>query len=200
LSSACIADRAAATSTGEVVRYLAAGEVVSIVVDSEVGSGELELDIQPRAGACPEAGVLPVSFDDPQGELSIAHLTERTLAPSCGQLRLFDQASDSYQEMGDTSYTLTTLPDPGSFSVTCGVVASSQQPFVLYALAGADCGGEEVACVRSTVDSNGLYNAAIGLPGDKDVGVPYTVVVAAESLTRDSVTLRSSCTRIATAQ
>jgi antitoxin (DNA-binding transcriptional repressor) of toxin-antitoxin stability system len=178
----------------EVVRRLDAGEEISIVVDSEQGSGgAFQLAITPRDVECPEADELVADFDEATTTTIIG---TRTLAPSCGYTHLIDRGGGLH-EMGDTTHFLTTPTNPSARAVSCSVQGVSSSPFILYALAGADCGGVETDCAASRPDSQdpALNEATISLSGKPDTEIPYTVVVAGNAIVSgtQTVTLTTSC-------
>jgi hypothetical protein len=189
----------AGARNAEVVRRLAAGEPVSVIVDSVSGVGPFELEISPRGGECPENGALPAIIN--QDRTTSVTMSSRTLAPSCGPIELFDRGGVAHP-MEDATFSLTTPTEPDSFSVSCAVSGTSSQPFVLYALEGTTCSGAETDCRASRPDSQNpmVHEASIFLSGNKAIPIPYTVVVAANSLTRADVTLTTSCAIILAAR
>jgi hypothetical protein len=189
----------AGADKAEVVRRLAAGEIVSVVVDSVTGGGPFELEISPRGDTCPENGALPAIIN--QDRTTSVTMTSRTLAPSCGPIEIYDRGGVAHP-MEDATFSLTTPTEPDSFSVSCAVSGTSAQPFILYALEGTTCSGAETDCNPSRPDSQNpnVQEATIFLSGNKTIPIPYTVVVAANSLTRATVTLATSCTIILAAR
>jgi hypothetical protein len=175
----------------EVVRNLAAGEQVSVVVDSDSATQAnpgYDLTIEARTGTCPEAE-LAAGF---QPATVTATFSERTLAPSCGYTQLIDRGGGLH-EMGDITYSLMTPINPNSRAVSCSVTGTSTQPFVLYALEGTVCGGAETDCNASRPDATTGNEATIFLSGKPDASIPYTVVVAGGSITPAPVELTTQC-------
>lgn len=158
----------------EVVRFLRAGQPVSIVVDGLNGAGEFTLDIGISEGpTCPEA-----TLDE--GDIFQDQLTQRSLAPSCGYARQSGMFGGSF-DLDDKTYLLTAPSIPGDCFGSCDVWVNSPDPVVLYALEGGDCGGPELACVESIdADGDGFFEANVVLPRDDQERL-YTVVVATRS-------------------
>jgi hypothetical protein len=177
----------------EVVRRLAAGEEVSVVVDSDTAgsAGAFELSITARDGQCPEGGELVADFDESVTDVTLG---TRSLAPSCGPITFIDRGGGLH-EMGDTTFLLNTPMNTDARAVSCSVSGTSTSPFILYALAGTDCSGAETDCTASRQDPQNpaLNEAFILLSGKPDQVIPYTVVVSGNAITPAPVTLTTSC-------
>ncbi|WP_428262995.1 hypothetical protein [Haliangium sp.] len=156
----------------EVVRFLRAGQEVSILVDGVNGAGLFTLDVGRHDGpACPET-VLTANT----GTL-LDDFTPRSLAPSCDFARRGGAFGGTY-DVPDKTYSLRVPGDGGDCFGTCSIQATASQGLVLYVLDGDDCGGAEVDCVvGSDPDADGVTTASISISADPQDHT-YTVVVA----------------------
>jgi hypothetical protein len=162
------------TYGAEIVRFVRAGQPVSLVVDGVDGSGLFTLDIALTANqTCSEAVVMAATepFDD--------DFTERSLAPSCGFARQSGSFGQLY-EVPDKVYTLIVPPVDGSCVGDCGVAVTSPQEFVLYGLEGEQCGGAEVGCQLAQLNGNPTATASLSFPRGTEEA-RYTFVVADRS-------------------
>lgn len=174
----------------EAVRFLRAGQSVSVVVDGVDGAGLFTLDIALRANQeCPHAE-LPFA-SDPVADDFVAP----TLSASCAPTRAIATFGELF-EVADKVYSfeMAGLPGP-SCSGQCNITVTARQSFTLYALEGNDCGGAEAECVLG--DLNGgtatatltlrnqaeptFYNIVVAdrFENDQGVGFDFTVVCSA---------------------
>jgi hypothetical protein len=154
----------------EIVRFVYAGQPVSLVVDGVDGSGLFTLEIARKDDqSCSEA-----VLSDGSGPLQ-DDFTGRTLAPSCGFARQSDGIGGIY-EVPDRVYTLTVHAAPEGCFGQCSVEVSAPQQVALYALEGDQCGGAEVGCQVAQL-MGGTATASLEFPRAAD-DTRYTVVVA----------------------
>lgn len=171
----------------EVVRFLRAGQPVTVVVDGMDGAGLFRLDIGIKAGeTCPEQDLIP-------GTTLLEDFTPRTLAPSCDITR----HEGVFGGMLDTADRVYAFPVSGvgapCFGECTVTVRSMNQPIVLYALEGGDCGGAEISCVKQLPDINDNVEASIELRA-LEVDTVYTVVVSDPSpLDSNSFEISGEC-------
>ncbi|ACY19311.1 hypothetical protein [Haliangium ochraceum] len=154
----------------EVVRFVRAGQPVSVLVDGRDGAGLFDLDIGLQDGpSCPEE---PLPDDD---TLEIA-LNERSLAPSCSFARHGNNFGEETEAPDRTfSFAVPSIQPPAGGG--CEVTITANLPFVLYALEGSDCGGAEVDCRFSDTDPNGDHVATVGFTMQTEE-TEFVVVVA----------------------
>jgi hypothetical protein len=153
----------------EVVRFLRAGEPVTIVVDGKEGAGLFRLDVGLREGeSCPEAVLSEAVTDD---------FTARSLAPSCTPALPGGSFGGIYAPP-DKSYSFVVSGVGNICFGSCNVSVTAMQDVVIYALEGDDCGGAEVACQVAQVDpASGRATATVGFPSAAEDTV-YTIVVS----------------------
>jgi hypothetical protein len=156
----------------EAVRFLRAGQAVSVVVDGKDGAGLFTLDIGLKASqVCPEAPRLTLGTeiaDDFAGP---------TLSSSCGPTRSTGPFGELY-EIPDKVYSFEVAGLAPPCRGTCQITVTAQQNFTLYALEGAECGGAEVACLVADVDqTSGTATATLSLDTAAEASF-YTIVVA----------------------
>jgi hypothetical protein len=156
----------------EVVRYVRAGQPVSLVVDGVDGSGLFTLDIARKDDqTCSEAELTGdgASLQD--------DFTGRSLAPSCGFARQSSEGGTLY-EVPDRVYALTVPAVSGGCFGDCIVTVSAPQQVALYALEGDQCAGAEVGCQVAQFDPPGApATASLAFPRAAE-DTRYTVVVA----------------------
>jgi hypothetical protein len=154
----------------EAVRFLRAGQPVTVVVDGTDGAGLFTLDIGLKADqTCPESPLLvSTPLDD--------DFDEPTLSASCWPTRATGPFAELY-EVPDKVYSFEVagLPGPGCGG-GCEITVTASQAFVLYAVEGAECGGAEVACELGEV-SGSVATASISLTSQDEAKL-YSIVVA----------------------
>jgi hypothetical protein len=172
----------------EVVRFLRAGQPVSLVVDGVDGSGLFTLDIVRKDDQTCSEAVLPSAGPPLQDDF-----TGRTLAPSCGFARQSNGVGGVY-DVPDRVYTLTVPAVSGGCFGQCTVVVSAPQQVALYALEGDQCGGAEVGCQVAQLDPTGNPATASLEFRQAAEETSYTVVVADISeLDGGGFTLTTEC-------
>ncbi|RYZ05614.1 MAG: hypothetical protein EOO73_19175 [Myxococcales bacterium] len=135
---------------GQVVRRLKKGEPVTVFVDG--GSGTFELDIEDvsATATCPSEStrILLGGFIDPiPGSFAGA---KHLLSASCASTAGFTPVA-SYRPLVERSYPLSVaLTGDGS----CQLSVASEQPTVVYLLAGDECAGRELKCGTSTANES----------------------------------------------
>jgi hypothetical protein len=154
----------------EVVRFLRAGQSVSIVVDGTDGAGLFTLDIGLKADQqCPESELIDGTFSD--------DFTAPTLSSSCGATRTSGFFGELY-EVPDKVYFFSTPGFGPGCGGSCTVSITAPQSVVLYAIEGNECSGAEIECKVLTVDAATNQAAgSISLPIGAEARF-YTVVVA----------------------
>jgi hypothetical protein len=156
----------------EAVRFLRAGQSVSVVVDGKDGAGLFTLDIGLKGSqVCPEAGLM--------GDTAISDdFAGPTLSSSCGATRSIGSFGELY-EVPDKVYSFEVFGGLGpGCGGGCDVIVSSPQNFTLYALEGGACGGAEVACLLADVDqATSTATARLSLAAGAEAAT-YTIVVA----------------------
>jgi hypothetical protein len=161
----------------EAVRFLRAGQAVSVVVDGTDGAGLFTLDIGLKPDQqCPEAP-LP---EPPEGstEPSVSDdFTAPTLSASCWPTRTTGSFAELY-EIPDRVYSFEMFGLGPGCGGGCDITVTAEQAFVLYGLEGNDCGGAEMACLLGDVASaTGIATATLSLSAG-DEATFYTIVVA----------------------
>lgn len=162
----------------EAVRFLRAGQQVSVVVDGLAsgtggtgGAGVFTLDIGIKQGdQCPETALMSGSFSD--------LFTAPTLSASCQPSRQNGNFGELY-EVPDKVYTMHLDGFGVGCANFCNVTVRSERPVVLYVLEGTDCGGAELQCVVADIPpAGGMAEATVELRASGDVDADYTVVIA----------------------
>ncbi len=172
----------------EVVRRLNAGQSVSIVVDSDGGSGLFTLDIGVKANRCPND---TLSIDAP---ISFADFEPRLLAASCTAISGFDGVGERF-DAGDLTFnvTLPGIAPPGRGH--CDVIVRSSQEFVLYALDDGDCRGAETDC-KLSVPEPPEFNSFVRL-NMAEVETQRTVVITDVSpFDSGSLNIETACAAV----
>jgi hypothetical protein len=167
------------TYGAEAVRFLRAGQRISVIVDGRSkdgndtgGAGLFTLDIGIKEGdQCPETTLVGgAPFAD--------QLTAPTLSSSCGFTRQSGNFGELY-EVPDKVYTMHLDGLGVSCRNTCNITVRSDAPVVLYTLEGNDCGGAEIECKISQVPAaGGLAEATVSLSANGEVDADYTIVIA----------------------
>jgi hypothetical protein len=162
----------------EVVRFLRAGQPVSVIVDGLAsgtdgmgGAGVFTLDIGVKQGdQCPETVLMANGpFTD--------QFTSPTLSSSCGYTREGGNFGELY-EVPDKVYTMHLDGFGPGCRNFCDVTVRSERPVVVYVLEGNDCGGAELSCVVADVPATGgLAETSVRLEALGDVDADYTLVI-----------------------
>jgi hypothetical protein len=156
----------------EVVRFLRAGEPVTVVVDGMEGAGLFNLDIGIKeGGTCPAGELVPFLG-------VVESFTPRTLAPSCDTTRHVSSFGAELDTL-DRAYVLTVPGTSEGCSRHCSVTAETEdEAIVLYLLEGGDCGGAELQCVKAFNDgASTTARATLDFPFITETTV-FTVVAA----------------------
>jgi hypothetical protein len=163
----------------EVVRFLRAGQQVSVVVDGRAsgpdgtgGAGVFTLDIGIKQGdQCPETTLMTSGpFSD--------QFTAPTLSSSCGNTRQGGNFGELY-EVPDKVYTMHLDGFGVGCANFCDVTVRSERPVVVYVLEGNDCGGAERECVIADIPpAGGMAETSVRLEAFGEVDADYTVVIA----------------------
>lgn len=161
----------------EVVRFLRAGQVVSVLIDGDSSGGSndaglFELDIGIReAPSCP-AGELTLETG-----IIDSFASQRSLSPSCGAVYNYG-AFGGEVEARDKTYRVTIPADGSCFRSYEFQATSDSEQVLIYALRGSDCGGEEVQCALGVGDATGgQASASISLSALDDEEQEFTIVV-----------------------
>lgn len=149
----CNAD--APTDRGEVIRELAAGEIITIIVDSTGGAGDFELDVVEIDGAaCPGAAFVGFSFADNIDNYD-HHMTS-----SCGADGYLE--GPNYNPFADATFSWTSPGMIGSSS-GCDIRVTSGFPAAI-SLQEGNCDGPEVQCETTTFDGGPMsYEGTVGV-------------------------------------
>lgn len=163
----------------EVVRNVAAGQPLTIIVDGQNGEGTFRLNIEKISNTnCPESSLV-LTLGDCNGGGGLCAtgelLTDRLLAASCAPAVSEDAAFQPVDHL-DMSYTLKVPSAPTNGAGDCEAKITANGPLVVYALRD-DCGGEEVGCVAAT-ESGGAYTAEIRIDMEQTKR-DYILVVSA---------------------
>ncbi len=156
-----------------VVRRLAQGEVVTLIVDSAAGAGTFSLNVEPLPSAvCPD-----------QAALANGSFITATLEPSGGSLLTGSCTPERQIVTPGGTFPLPEHSYP--FNVPagygCSMYLETSGPIAVYVLDGLSCGGSELACLL--LDSTGGEDRVDFDFGDFTGGRPfeYTVVVESSS-------------------
>lgn len=169
--------------TSEVVRRLSAGQQVSLLVDGVNGAGAFTVNVQERAGACPQAEIKPGLGYPPQ------QVGPRTLAPSCSPVKFSGDFGGQY-EMRDKVYSFVVPQADPTCSRSCQLTLRASAPMVLYVLDGDDCGGPERSC-QPTAFEGGEHVARLTLLGNDAAATRYTLVAGSVSAAETTFSLTS---------
>jgi hypothetical protein len=164
----------AISSAATVVRRLAQGEVVTLIVDGAVGAGAFSLDVQDLAPAeCPALAPL-----DPLNAPVVGTLTPgdpSIMTGSCAPARQTVSPGGSFA-LPEHTYAVTTAEGSG-----CDLSIVTDAPVAVYVLEGLLCGGRELGCepVEPTAEDD-VHFLQFDL-GDAFDGLSHDYVVVVES-------------------
>jgi len=172
-----------ATSMGgypaEVTRRLAAGELVTIIVDSVQGAGVFTLDVERIAEDCPN-GTLGGVGDEPVTQ-TLVDGDQSILAGSCAQAGMIMVPG------GTHSFPDYTFGATIGGRTRCTYHVEADGEFALVLLSGdTTCGGAEQQCVLATEDG-GVYSAEVNL-GTVSATESQEFVLVVRSLTLNDLT------------
>lgn len=148
-----IACNGAAFGHSEVMRVIEAGEYVTIIVDSQGGTGNFDIDIVPLAEECPGAAL---------GMMASGNIDAfpNTMSSSCGPSGYMQGAM--FYPHGDATYSWTSPGMVGSNS-GCDITVTSDFPVALSLQEGT-CDGPEVQCEQGMFDPTiGQYQATVSV-------------------------------------
>lgn len=155
-------------SPATVVRRLAAGEVVTLIVDAIEGAGDFDLNVENVSGlACPSRGV----FAGTATGVLVAG-ADSVLTGSCAPARQSVLPGGEFDLPEDT-YALTI-----NAGLSCTLVLTADGPAAIYVLEGPQCGGAELACQDVPESAEGVL-IEVDL-GDLFSG-PFEYVVGVEA-------------------
>ena len=143
----------AAFGHSEVMRTLAAGELVTIIVDSQGGTGNFDIDIVPLAEECPGMVLGAMASGNIDG-------FPNAMSSSCGPSGYME--GGTFYPHGDATYSWTSPGMVGSNS-GCDITVTSDFPAALSLQEGT-CDGPEVQCEPSMFDpAIGQHRATVSV-------------------------------------
>lgn len=148
-----LACNGAAFGHSEVMRVLEAGQYVTIIVDSQGGAGNFDIDIAQLAEPCPLA---------PLGMGAMGDIVdfEDTMSSSCGPSGWME--GGTFNAQPDATYAWTSPGMVGSNS-GCDITVSSGFPAALSLQEGT-CDGPEVQCEQGMFDmGTGMFQATVSV-------------------------------------
>jgi hypothetical protein len=137
----------------EVMRVLEAGQYVTVIVDSDGGAGEFDVNIVQIGDPCPAAAL---------GQQVVADIGDftNTMSSSCGPSGFMD--GGTFSPYGDATYAWTSPGMVGSNS-GCDITVTSGFPVALSLQEGT-CDGPEVQCAAGMFDDvAGMYTATVSV-------------------------------------
>ncbi|MEM6295984.1 MAG: hypothetical protein AAGA54_32225 [Myxococcota bacterium] len=157
-------------------RNLVAGDVVTVIVDSALGTGDFELDIDLIGEPCPSEtlGLL----DGTSG--SIDEYTH-SMSTSCGNVGETFGGAVSFFNAATFAWTSPMLPGTNG---GCDIVYTGDFPASLSLTTGASCAGEELQCEAATVERGSMeYTATVSTGNIPPTDFTITLTQTAELLT-----------------
>jgi hypothetical protein len=172
----------------EVVRFIEAGQPMTIIVDGVDGAGEVEIGVAKIGDTC-DAGTPPGFFDD----VAWSTLTVDQMTSTCGQNAFAIQSN--VQPRPDVLYQQIGPNGPQFF---CNLNLASDIEASMCILEGS-CEGKEVWCGVTTFDSvNGDYRVGVDMLDILEPDAMYTVAISPTATPfdiedTDVFQLRTSC-------
>ncbi len=157
----------------EVIRYLDQGESVTLIVDSDSGTGDFDLDVQVLPETCP-SGALDFTVE--------ADLTDfpHAMTASCGNTGELQGAVVTLFEAATFSWTSPGMTGTNS---GCEITYTGGFPAVISLQEGSTCSGAELQCEAANFDDMAdRYSATVEVGHIPPTDFTVTVTQTAESL------------------